>query len=97
MFQEIGINICLSVMMKWLELIEELFSVIEYNRTFLMTTKDQVGFCSIRFVLPYHHDFNEEYFLDWCDEFSELNGKRIIESRGCKWFNQERGLGLHWW
>ena len=26
----------------------------------------------------YHHDFNEEYFLDWCDEFSELNGKRII-------------------
>ena len=26
----------------------------------------------------YHHDFNEEYFLDWCDEFSELNGNRII-------------------
>ena len=26
----------------------------------------------------YHHDFNEEYFLDWCDEFSKLNGDRVI-------------------
>ena len=78
MFQEIGTNICLSVILKWLVMIEELFSVIEYNKIFLTITKDQVRFCSIRFIWIYHHDFNEEYFLDWCDEFSELNGNRII-------------------
>ena len=82
MFQEIGINICLSVMMKWLETIEELFSVIEYNRIFSTTTKDQVRFCSIRFVWVYHHDFNEEYFLDWCDEFSELMEIELLENEG---------------
>ena len=54
----------------------------------LTITKDQCGFVPLDLFGTYHHDFNEEYFLDWCDEFSELNGNRIIRKfKWCKWFN----------
>ena len=30
----------------------------------------------------YHHNFNEKYFLDWCEEFSKLNDFEIRKSEG---------------
>ena len=30
----------------------------------------------------YHHDFNEKYFLDWCDEFRKINDFEVRKAEG---------------
>ena len=55
----------------------------------------------------YHHDFNEKYFLDWCDEFSSNNDYEYRKAEGVSGFilkedwdfiggNDDRFAPMYW-
>ena len=43
-------------------------------------------FVSLEEFGVYHHDFKEEYFLDWCDQFREMNDFEVRKAEGVSGF-----------